>query len=192
MSDATREKWDGIYAHVEISEGEPARVLRDYAHLLPGRGTALDFACGLGANALFLARHGLAVEAWDISAVALEKLQRYARSHHLSLTTRACDVTATDLPAAGFDVIVVSHFLERDLCAALMRALRPGGMLYYQTFTRVVTADYTGPRSEAFRLADNELLALFAGLHVRAYREEGLLGDARKGWRNEAMLVGEK
>jgi 2-polyprenyl-3-methyl-5-hydroxy-6-metoxy-1,4-benzoquinol methylase len=192
MSDTTREKWNGIYAQAAVGEGEPARVLRDYAHLLPAQGRALDLACGMGANALFLARHGLATEAWDISEVAMDKLGHYARSHRLPLTARACDVTAAALPEAVYDVIVVSHFLERMLCPALARALRPGGLLYYQTFTRTVTADYAGPGNESFRLGDNELLELFSGLRLRAYREEGLLGDVRKGWRNEAMLVGQR
>jgi 2-polyprenyl-3-methyl-5-hydroxy-6-metoxy-1,4-benzoquinol methylase len=30
---------------------------------------ALDLACGLGANALVLAKQGLTTEAWDISAI---------------------------------------------------------------------------------------------------------------------------
>jgi tellurite methyltransferase len=46
-----------------------------------------------------------------------------------------------------------------------------------------------GPSSPHFRLGRNELLALFDGLIVRVYREEGTLGDVRVGLRDEAMLV---
>jgi tellurite methyltransferase len=41
-------------------------------------------------------------------------------------------------------------------------------------------------------LDDNELLALFNGLKLRFYREEGVLGDTSKGTRNQAMLVAQK
>ena len=37
----------------------PCQVLADNVHLLPTTGIALDLACGLGANALLLAQHGL-------------------------------------------------------------------------------------------------------------------------------------
>ena len=92
---------------------------------------------------------------------------------------------------ASFDVIVVSRFLERDLVPSLVQALRADGLIYYQTFTAARVGD-TGPRNPAFRLADNELLALFASLRLIVYREEGLAGDLNKGLRGEAMLVAQK
>jgi hypothetical protein len=88
-------------------------------------------------------------------------------------------------------VIVVSHFLDRSLAPAIIAALRPGGLLFYQTFSRVAVTD-RGPEDPAFRLAENELLELFKPLKVRIYREEGRLGDTSQGWRDIAMLVAEK
>jgi tellurite methyltransferase len=49
--------------------------------------------------------------------------------------------------------------------------------------------DDRGPGNPLFRLAPNELLRLFPGLRVIAYREEGLFGDSAQGLRNEAWLV---
>ncbi len=188
MSQETRAKWDRIYLGRDEAPPRPAAVLRDNLHLLPAAGKALELACGLGGNALLLARQGLVTEAWDISPVAAERLAAMARAQGLALRTAARDVVAYPPPPASYDVIVVTHFLERALCPCLVKALRPGGLLFYQTFTREAVDD-SGPSNPGFRLAPNELLSLFAGLRIVAYREEGRLGDVGRGFRNEAMLV---
>lgn len=184
----TRKKWDSIYSGRGDSVGEPARVLTENSHLLPAHGDALEIACGLAANAAFLARRGLATLAWDISAVAIERVNRYAAEQGIPLRGEVRDVDAAPPPEASFDVIVVSHFLDRALVPALRAALRPGGLLYYQTFTRTRVHD-TGPSNPEFRLTDNEFLQLFAGMRILVFREEGLVGDTRAGLRDEALLV---
>jgi tellurite methyltransferase len=186
--DETRKKWDTIYAGRGNAVGDPARVLSENSHLLPARGDALEIACGLAANAAFLARRGLSTLAWDISAVAIERVNRYAAEQGIPLRGEVRDIDAAPPPAASFDVIVVSHFLDRALVPALRAALRPGGLLYYQTFTRTRVHE-TGPSNPEFRLTDNEFLRLFAGMRVLVFREEGLVGDTRAGLRDEALLV---
>jgi SAM-dependent methyltransferase len=191
MADSDRDKWEQRHASGHEGNPEPARVLADYAHLLPARGRALDLACGRGGNALFLARQGLETLAWDFSAVAIESLNVAARRADLALAAEQRDVVENPPESSGFDVIVVSHFLDRGLIPKLIAALRPGGLVYYQTFLRE-SAAAEGPRNPAYRLGANELLELFAPLHVLAYREDGLVGDPAQGFRNEALLVAQK
>ncbi len=188
-----REKWDGIYQERDgQAPGSADRVLLENAHLLPSGGEALEIACGLGANALLLARHGLHTRAWDISPVAIGQLRAVAEGAGLdNLRAEAVDVMGHPPAPRSYDVIVISHFLERDLAPAIMAALKDGGLLFYQTFTRTRVSD-GGPRNEAFRLADNELLELFAPLKVLVYREEGAAGDVTRGFRDEALLVAQK
>lgn len=163
-------------------------VLLEHRHLLPATGKALDLACGRGGSALFLAKQGLTTYAWDYAETALLPLQQHANDLQLPLITECRDVIQQPPAAAQFDVIVVCHFLARELCSAIQQALRPGGLLFYQTFcqTRVTTQ---GPRRPAFRLADNELIHLFSELTIVFYREEGLLGDTRHGFRDRAQLI---
>ena len=184
-------KWNRIYTDTSTTDEAAASVLADYAHLLPPRGKALDLACGLGANALFLARRGLDTEAWDLSPVAIDKLRERAGRHRLSIRARAADVEATDIGRERFDVIVVVRFLERKLAPAIVAALKPGGLLLYQTFTAEKVAE-VGPSNPAYLLQANELLSLFSGLRILAYREEGRVGDCSKGLRNEAFLIGQR
>ncbi len=183
-------KWDTRYRDA-AGAPVPARVLVEFQHLLPESGTALDLACGLGGNALLLATRGLDTSAWDLSPVAIGRLLEAAGARGLSVRAQVRDVVVRPPEAERFDVIVVSRFLERPLAPRLAAALRPGGRLYYQTFTREPVTD-AGPRSAAYRLGRGELLAMFPGLRVLAYREEGRVGNLRQGLRDEAMLVAQR
>jgi SAM-dependent methyltransferase len=189
VNDDARRRWDARYRDRAVTEAAPARVVSEFAHLLPARGHALEVACGLGGNAVFLARRGLAVDAWDLSPVAAAKLAQYASEQGLPIAAAARDVTAAPPPPGSYDVVVVSRFLDRPLCPALAAALRPGGLLFYQTFVRAAVSP-EGPGDPAHRLGSNELLRLFGGLTLLSYREEGAAGDIRQGWRDEAYLVG--
>lgn len=190
MSDV-QQKWDARYREAIGNYPEPALVLQQNQHLLPKQGQAVDLACGLGANALLLAKLGLQSQAWDISNEALAKLSAEAQRRQLDVRTEQRDVSTEPPSENSFDVIVVSHFLDRQLCSQLVKALKPKGLVLYQTFC-YDKVDNKGPQNPEFLLADNELLSLFAGLKIRAYREESLLGDITQGWRNQAMLVAQK
>lgn len=185
------EKWNTRYLEREVESRNISDVLAQHQHLLPRRGRALEIACGLGANALFMARLGLEVDAWDISPVAIDKLNDYCRDHGIHINASVRDVRNKPPARESYDVIVVSYFLQRELAPAITEALRPGGLLFYQTHIHDKVDD-SGPSNPDFLLKSNELLNLFNSLTILAYREEGRVGDIRRGFRNAAMLVGIK
>ena len=187
--DALRRKWDKRHEEAE-GLGLPARVLEENRHLLPASGEALDLACGRGVNALKLAELGLRVTAWDLAPVAIERLRSEASSRGLPLSATVRNVIESPPSASSFDTILVAHFLERSIVPELIEALRPGGLLFYQTFAERTVEE--GPEDSGFRLQENELLRLFRPLRIRVYREEGRTGDMSRGWRGLAMLVGQK
>lgn len=183
--------WDQRYQN-RLDLPPPAWILAQHLHLLPAQGQALDLACGLGANALLLARQGLETTAWDVSSVAIERLRQQAAQQHLRVQALQQDVLLEPPKPNSFDVIVISRFLERTLIPHLFAALRPNGLLFYQTFTRnSVHAEY-GPRNPSYRLANNELLQLCQGLQIVVYREEGRWGDISQGLRDEAGVIAAK
>ncbi|MES9859894.1 MAG: class I SAM-dependent methyltransferase [Candidatus Thiodiazotropha sp. LLP2] len=198
MNDQKKEKvqqlramWDERYEDQDKIP-RPAEVLLSNSHLLPSNGSALDLACGLGGNAMHLAALGLDVVAWDLSPVAIQRLQQLAQEKSLqNLKAEVWDVERHPPSVNQFDVIVVSYYLERSLITSLINALKPGGLIYYQTFIRDAVSS-EGPKNSNFRLADQELLRLFNKLKIRLYREEGRLGDPTRGTRDVAMLVAEK
>ena len=183
-------KWNERYRDA-TGDPQASRVLREYLHLLPENGLALDLACGLGGNSILLAQQGLQVDAWDIADVPIAALQEVAHKRQLSIQAEVRDVVANPPVPETFDVIVVSYFLDRDIIPDLIQALKPGGLIYYQTFTRQRVSE-RGPQREEFRLADQDLLQLFSELQILFYREEGCVGDVLQGFRDEAMLIGRK
>jgi len=186
----SKEKWNERYRDA-TGDRQASRVLKENLQLLPHSGSALDLACGLGGNSILLARQGLQVDAWDIADVAIAVLHDMAVERQLSIQAVVRDVVANPPGPETFDVIVVSYFLDRDIIPDIIRALKPGGLIYYQTFTRQRVTG-RGPQRTEFRLADQELLHLFSGLQILFYREDGCVGDVQKGLRDEAMLVARK
>jgi len=184
-------EWNKRYSTTTALPLLPCQVLANYTHLLPTTGRALDLACGLGANALLLARHGLETHAWDYAKTALERLQANAQSQQLQIHTQVRDIIVSPPPTDTYNVIIVCHFLDRRLSAALVKSLKPNGLLFYQTFTRTAINE-SGPKNPHFRLADNELLQLFRELKIVIYQEEGTIGDTTQGFRNQALLIARK
>lgn len=185
------EKWNQKYLSAKGTIPEPALVLKENVHLLPTKGNTLDLACGRGGNALFLARLGLTVSAWDFSTVAIDKLKQLAETEKLSVNAEVRDVSQEPPGHNSFDVIVVSYFLDREIANKLVEALKPHGILFYQTYTQDKTSE-VGPKNPDYLLKENELLGLFRRLKVRVYREEKLCGNTKKGLRNEALFIGQK
>ncbi len=172
------DKWDRLYSRA-TAPPPPCALLERHAHWLPASGRALDLACGLGGNALLLARHGLRVDAWDGSRVAIRRLAAWAEAHALAITARQVDLTR-EAPGVGrYHVIVVAHFLHRPLLPAIAAALAPGGLLFYQTFSQAAPDWRRGPRNPAMRLTRGELLRAFAELEPLHYHEPG--GQAPEG-----------
>ena len=187
MSDIAN-KWDAIYAPQSCEEAQAAEVLQRNKHLLPKQGKVLDLACGLGGNAILLAKLGFEVEAWDISNVAIDKIKHYAQTHDLNISAKIIDVEINPPTANTYEVVVVSCFLDRALLKHIFASVKPGGLLFYQTFTSNKVSSI-GPSNPDYLLNENELLDACANMQVLVYREEAMQGDTTQGWRNQAMIV---
>ena len=190
MASSPVDKWNQRYQK-STTPNPPAQVLAENLHLLPSQGHALELACGLGGNALLLAQQGLTTEAWDLSVVAIDKLLQFSNERKLDINARAVDLDEELPKPEGYDVVCVSSYLERDICTAISNALKPGGLLFYQTFTQQKTEN-TGPSNPDFLLESGELFLLFPELVPVAYRQESDCGDLSKGLRNQAYLIARK
>lgn len=181
-------KWDKRYLS-STAPGDPCWLLEQFQHLLPSNGCALDLACGLGGNAMLLARRGLETHAWDFSSIALRKLQEFASAQQLPIHTDLRDLERQPPAANRFDVIVASQYLLRPLFPAIVAALRPGGLVFYQTYHQQKLSGH-GPSNPDFLLAPGELLEHFSGLQTVFYREDGRHGNLAEGLRDISYYVG--
>ncbi len=181
-------EWDGKHSLAAKEAAEaPTGILTELWPLLPG-GAALDLACGRGRNAIFLAEHGRPVTAVDRSAAALDILEQRALSLKIPVrrirrmdeakqaTRLGIDLVEADLESAelevnGYFLILCVRYLQRSLFPQICRALRHGGMLLFETYTKAQLDFPTGPRDPAHLLDRGELRRAFPELETVFYRE---------------------
>lgn len=162
MSKTDRNRWETKYAAGNPNPGfVPDPLLVQHAALLDGTGWALDVACGVGQNALYLAQRGYVVVAVDGSYTGLH----YCRTA-LAYSERRVHLVAADLdrfvvPHDMFALVIVFRFLDRGLIPELKEALIPGGLMIYQTFN--VNRLQSSPQmTRSYLLEPGELVQLFA------------------------------
>lgn len=150
----------------------PAPWLVENVGLIPRDRPILDVACGRGRHALFLARQGWAVHAVDRRPEVLSDVLVSAAAAGLAITVEKIDLEA-GAPSLGdghYGGVVVFHYLYRPLMSAIIRAVAPGGVLVYETFT-AGQAQRGHPKNPAFLLADGELPQLVRPLEILRARE---------------------
>ncbi|PYU80640.1 MAG: hypothetical protein DMG51_15590 [Acidobacteria bacterium] len=81
------------------------------------------------------------------------------------------DLERTHLPERRFDLILCIQYLQRSLFSQMARALRPDGVLLFETYTRAQLEFAGGPRNPAYLLETGELREAFPELCVQFYRE---------------------
>lgn len=181
--------WDAKHSLAAMQTAETtAGILAELWPLLPA-GAALDLACGRGRNALFLAEHGRHVTAVDWSAAALDIVEERAQAMNIPVrrvrrigetkpAARAgIDLVQADLeriqnlPANSYALILCVRYLERSLFPEMCRALCPGGMLLFETYTKAQLDFAGGPRDPTHLLDKGELRRAFPELETVFYRE---------------------
>src|SRR4051812_14623117 len=88
----TKTKWNTKHKErlTQLNTPEPNPRLKGLSSYLNG-GTALDLACGLGGNSLFLGRINYQVQAFDISDVAVNFIHEQAAKNNLKIEPRVYD-----------------------------------------------------------------------------------------------------
>jgi tellurite methyltransferase len=165
-------KWDNLHGGRHAADKPSALleiIFQQFGSILsPGR--ALDIASGRGRNSIFLAARGWAVEAMDISAVALAATKKRAEEKGLSITVTNADLDYADLSDAAYDLILNFNFLQRSLVPKMKRALKVGGLVIFETF--LIDQQALGhPKNPAYLLQHNELLEWFRDFRVLSYQE---------------------
>ncbi|MFQ5852474.1 MAG: class I SAM-dependent methyltransferase [Candidatus Binatia bacterium] len=191
MGTDDQERWNARHA-TEHGEQGPSVFLKQIIEqsswrIQPGR--ALDIATGKGRNALFLAKKGFAVEAVDISEVALEQARRLAKGRGLTITFRQVDLNSVELPEAAYDMILNFNFLQRSLIPKIKRALKLGGHIVFETYL-IDQRIFGRPKNLAYLLGHNELLEMFRDFRILYYREGKSVEEGREAHRGS--LLGQK
>ncbi|MFT4884178.1 MAG: SAM-dependent methyltransferase [Natronomonas sp.] len=184
-----RQRWDDRYRDADFElPADPSPVLVEHVGDFPS-GRALDVATGTGRNALFLAEGGFAVDAIDVSRVALDEARQRAHERSLSANWIQTDFDAHCFPPNRYAVVAVALFDARDRLDDLKDALRPGGVLVYDHHLRTPGPYDHGP-SDRYRFAPGELRAACEDMTILHYAERP--GERADGERATVELVARK
>ncbi len=181
MSPANKSRHDPTTAGDNHHSPEPSPWVERFAPLIAdagggGKAWALDIACGDGRHTRLLADLGINVMAIDRDVAGLDDLGACGGVEIVEADLETPQDGAYGLPThgRGFDGIVITNYLFRPLFPAIFAALKPGGILIYETFA-AGNEKIRRPRNPDHLLARGELLKRVAdGFHVIAF-EEGMV-----------------
>jgi tellurite methyltransferase len=165
-------------------ESGPDELLIQYSYLFSDDlkdYPILDLACGDGHNGIFLASRGFSVVLADRSEEALSQASLNARAAGASIEFWQVDLEQEGVNPLGdrtFSAVLVFRFLHRPLIPCIMKSLKQGGILVYETFT-TEQVRFGMPKNPEHLLKSGELLSWFHGWDV-IYTFEGILGTPPK------------
>ncbi|WDE13416.1 class I SAM-dependent methyltransferase [Thalassomonas haliotis] len=161
----------------------PSALLREYLNELTlachqsgaDRLPVLDLACGFGRNGLYLVSQDLPVLFADLNTYALAQIEQQAAALNAqglaSYWHQDFELPgSTPLKGKVFSAVLVFRYLHRPLMAAIKQAVKPGGVIIYETFTRA-QAEFGRPKNPDFLLEPGELAACFSHWHMRHHFE---------------------
>jgi SAM-dependent methyltransferase len=169
----------------------------------PGQ-RVLCVADGEGRNSVWLAQQGLAVDAFDIAEVGLDKARSLAAQRGVAVNFVHADVDGYAWPDGAGDAMdgrfdgvaaIFVQFADPPLRARLfdriVRALRPGGRLILQGYTPRQLEYRTGGPGQIDHLYTEALLRdAFAALDIEVLEDYEAEVDEGTGHRGRSALIG--
>jgi SAM-dependent methyltransferase len=196
FDDAAR-VWDERFDTTDFVFGtEPNAYLAKQAHRLTRGQRALAVADGEGRNSVWMARQGLQVDAFDISAVGIAKARQLARDANVDVAYSVCDCSTWNWPRDAYAVIAAIFIqfadpaLRAHLFAGMTAALRPGGILILQGYTPK-QLDYKtgGPGVLENLYTESMLRSAFGSLEILELEEyEAELGEGKRHTGRSALI----
>lgn len=133
-------EWEKIHSSMEWGEWPSIDVVRFISRKYRqncGQIKVLDFGCGTGANAWFLARKGLNVFAFDVSKTAIEKAKNKMVRENVNIAFDVMNGLHLEYANEMFDCIIDSACIYANTMENIIKAyeecyrvLKWGGVLY--------------------------------------------------------------
>ena len=177
MADSWVGRWDDRYSNSEFAYGEqPNNYLKEQLEKLDV-GRILFPAEGEGRNAVFAARLGWAVSAFDISSEGKKKALQLAETNSVTIDYQIGELPALNYSSEQFDVIalIYAHFpanVKSLFHMTLDKYLRKDGLVIFEAFSKR-HIDYIsrnekvgGPKDIAMLFSIDELRSDFENYEI--------------------------
>lgn len=189
--------WDQAYDTPQYKYGTaPNAFVRAQSALLAPGSRVLVPGDGEGRNGVWLAAQGHEVLSVDGSSVGLAKAHALAQQRGVPLATEQADLAEWTPAPASFDAVVLTYVhlpssIRTDVHRRLARALRPGGWLILEAFTRKQLAYSSGgPKDGDMLYSLDALFQDFSGLLCEERAWEGVLKlDEGPGHQGQAHVL---
>lgn len=135
------QRWDDRYKSEEFAYGEePNNFLKEQLEKL-NPATILFPAEGEGRNAIFAAKLGWQVSAFDISQEGRNKALKLAEANDVSIDYQVGELETLDFEAEQFDAIalIYAHFpaeIKSEIHKQLDQLLRKNGIIIFEAFSK--------------------------------------------------------
>jgi uncharacterized protein YndB with AHSA1/START domain len=141
MNDPWIERWNERFSREEFAYGkQPNIFLKEQLEKLEA-GKILFPAEGEGRNAVFAARQGWTVSAFDVSVVGKNKALRLAEANHVWIDYQVGELQTLHFTPGEFDVIalIYAHFpanIKSPYHRMLEKFLRENGIIIFEAFSK--------------------------------------------------------
>lgn len=141
MTNSWTERWNDRYSNKEFAYGEqPNNYLKEQLEKL-NPGTILFPAEGEGRNAVFAAKSGWTVSAFDISAEGKNKALKLAEDNNVTIDYQVGELESHNYHSEQFDAIalIYAHFpaeIKSSIHKALDQYLRKDGIVIFEAFSK--------------------------------------------------------
>ena len=178
--------WDSRFSVEHFFYGaEPNIFFAEYLKTVKSPGTLLLPAEGEGRNAVFAAKSGWEVDAFDSSNVALKKALNFASRENVAINYCLFDISGFVPEPEKYDLIalVFVHLPEEiriPFHQKLVKSLKPGGTILIEAFAKEQITNNTGGPKDINMLYSTDILkADFSDLsfkkliHEKVFLDEG-------------------
>jgi SAM-dependent methyltransferase len=150
-----KDMWEQRYSADEYAYGEePNAFFQACLDRLSTPGRILLPAEGEGRNAVYAARQGWEVDAFDFSPAGRDKALRLAARHGVHIHYEVADYESVHIEPAGYDAValIFAHKHERirrTVHRKLATALKPDGHLFVEAYSQAQLGYGTGGPPDA-------------------------------------------
>lgn len=136
-----KEFWNERYAEYDYAYGEnPNDYLKENYSKIP-KGKVLFPAEGEGRNAVFLAKLGYEVDAFDISEEGKIKADKLAKTNHTKINYQVGTLETLHYPEQSFDglVLIFAHIgfqIRKKFHQDLLKLVKQNGVIIFEAFSK--------------------------------------------------------